>query len=278
MFKVACVQTNSTSNIDENIERVSSLITDSAKAGANLVLVPENVTMMEAKNSNAFIKSKLEKDHPAVPIFKQLARRLKIFLLIGSLAIKKSSRSKMIFNRSMFINDKGEIIARYDKIHMFDVQLKNNESYSESKIYQAGNDAVLARTPWGVLGMTICYDLRFPVLYRKLAQRGAYFLSVPSAFTQFTGKDHWHVLLRARAIENGCFIFAPAQCGKHPGNRKTFGHSLIVDPWGKIIAEAKNGVGYILANIDTRLVVKARSMIPSLQKNAKFNIQKMSKF
>ena len=161
---------------------------------------------------------------------------------------------------------------------MFDVQLKNNESYSESKIYQAGNDAVLARTPWGVLGMTICYDLRFPVLYRKLAQRGAYFFSVPSAFTQFTGKDHWHVLLRARAIENGCFIFAPAQCGKHPGNRKTFGHSLIVDPWGKIIAEAKNGVGYILANIDTRLVVKARSMIPSLQKNAKFNIQKMSKF
>ena len=143
MFKVACVQTNSTSNIDENIERVSSLITDSAKAGANLVLVPENVTMMEAKNSNAFIKSKLEKDHPAVPIFKQLARRLKIFLLIGSLAIKKSSRSKMIFNRSMFINDKGEIIARYDKIHMFDVQLKNNESYSESKIYQAGNDAGL---------------------------------------------------------------------------------------------------------------------------------------
>ena len=216
--------------------------------------------------------------NPAVPIFKQLARRLKIFLLIGSLAIKKSSRSKIIFNRSMLINDKGEIIARYDKIHMFDVQLKNNESYSESKIYQAGNDAVLARTPWGVLGMTICYDLRFPVLYRKLAQRGAYFFSVPSAFTQFTGKDHWHVLLRARAIENGCFIFAPAQCGKHPGNRKTFGHSLIVDPWGKIIAEAKNGVGYILANIDTRLVVKARSMIPSLQKNAKFNIQKMSKF
>jgi len=275
MFKVACVQTNSTSSINENVESASSLITSSARAGADLILVPENVVMMDVKKSNIFTKSSLEREHFAVSIFKQLARRLKIFLLIGSLAVRKSPRSKMIFNRSILLNNKGNIVARYDKIHMFDARLKNNESYSESKIYRAGNNAVLARVPWGILGMTICYDLRFPGLYRKLAQRGACFFSVPSAFTKFTGKDHWHVLLRARAIENGCFIFAPAQCGKHSGNRETFGHSLIVDPWGKIIAEAKNDIGYILANIDTSLVTKARSIIPSLRKDVKFNIHKV---
>ena len=274
MFKVACVQTNSTSNIHENIARASSLIIDAAKSGANLVLIPENVAIMDVRKDNILIQSVPEDQHPALLIFRQLAKKLKIFLLIGSLAIKKSPRSKIIVNRSIIINSKGSVIARYDKIHMFDAQLKNNENYLESKLYRAGNKAVLANTPWGVLGMSICYDLRFPVLYRKLAQCGAHFLSVPSAFTKITGKDHWHVLIRARAIESGCFIFAPAQCGKHPGNRETFGHSLIVDPWGRIIAEAKNKVGYITANIDTGLVTKARSMIPSLRKERKYSITK----
>jgi len=203
-------------------------------------------------------------------------KKIIFLVLLSSICLEKGIAE---ISDSIFMTVGNKPVTRSDIVNEIKIILiLNNESYSESKVYQAGNDAVLARTPWGVLGMTICYDLRFPVLYRKLAQRGAYFFSVPSAFTQFTGKDHWHVLLRARAIENGCFIFAPAQCGKHPGNRKTFGHSLIVDPWGKIIAEAKNSVGYILANIDTRLVVKARSMIPSLQKDAKFNIQKMNKF
>jgi predicted amidohydrolase len=177
----------------------------------------------------------------------------------------------MLANRSFLIDPKGAVRARYDKIHMFDVDLGKGEVYRESKSYAAGTKAVTARLPWGRLGMTVCYDLRFPQLYRALAQEGADFLSVPSAFTRPSGSAHWHVLLRARAIETGCFVFAPAQCGVHEGGRKTYGHSLIVDPWGEVLADGGNEPGFITARIEPERVIEARRRIPSLDHDRRFS-------
>ena len=185
--------------------------------------------------------------------------------MIGSMAIKVQAK---IANRCFLIAPDGRIAAQYDKIHMFDVDLPGGEQYRESRSYVAGAHAVAANTPWGQMGLSICYDVRFPDLYRKLAQAGALMLCVPSAFTAVTGKAHWHILLRSRAIENGAYVFAPAQTGSHVSakgvSRDTYGHSLIVDPWGEIIADAGAAVGVIVAEIDPALVVKARSRIPSL--------------
>ncbi len=175
-----------------------------------------------------------------------------------------------VANRSYLVDATGEVVAHYSKIHMFDVDLPGGESYRESRTYEPGAAACIAETPWGGLGMTVCYDLRFPRLYRELAQAGARYLSVPSAFTKVTGEAHWHVLLRARAIENGCFVFAPAQCGRHYDNRHTFGHSLIVDPWGDVLADGGDEVGFVTAEIDARRVDEARAMIPSLEHDRPF--------
>jgi predicted amidohydrolase len=194
-------------------------------------------------------------------------------MLIGSIHPPASPQKD--WNCSLLLDDKGEIAAQYDKIHLFDVTLKGGETYRESDRMEAGDTAVLATTPWGKLGMTICYDVRFPHLYRTLAKAGADFLSVPSAFTFTTGSAHWHSLLRARAIENGCYVIAPAQCGTHPGGRRTFGHSLIVDPWGAVIAEgSEDKPGVISAVIDTGKIAEAREMIPSLQHDREFHLQK----
>ena len=189
-----------------------------------------------------------------------MARKLGIYVHVGSLAIKISPDRAA--NRGFLIDPKGEIAARYDKIHMFDVDLEGGESYRESRTYRPGEQAVLADLPWGRLGLTICYDLRFPALYRALAEAGATMLTIPSAFTQQTGEAHWHVLIRARAIENGCFVFAAAQGGKHENGRETFGHSLIVDPWGRILAEGGIEPGVVMAEIDLGEVAKARSRDP----------------
>ena len=193
-----------------------------------------------------------------------------IYIHIGSLAIKLSADRAV--NRSFLIDPKGEIAARYDKIHMFDVDLADGESYRESRNYRPGESAVLADLPWGRLGLTICYDLRFPALYRALAEAGATMLAIPSAFTKQTGEAHWHVLMRARAIENGCFVFAAAQGGKHENGRETYGHSLIVDPWGRIIAEGGTEPGVVMAEIDPAEVTNARARIPSLQHGRRFEI------
>jgi predicted amidohydrolase len=212
-----------------------------------------------------------EDKDPTLSALRDLARKLGIFVHIGSLAIKLTGDRAA--NRSFLIDRAGEIAARYDKIHMFDVDLENGESYRESNNYRPGDTAVLVDLPWGRMGMSICYDIRFPALYRALAEAGAAMLTIPSAFTRQTGEAHWHVLLRARAIENGCYVLAAAQGGRHENGRETFGHSMIVDPWGRILAEAGREPGIVMAEIDPAAVAEARRRIPSLEHGRRFEIE-----
>jgi predicted amidohydrolase len=253
-----------------NIETAARLIGEAKSAGAEYVLTPEMTNIMEVKRERLFATIVDEEADTSLATFRELARQLGIYIHIGSLAIKLTADKAA--NRGFLIDPKGEIAARYDKIHMFDVDLGNGESYRESRTYRPGEQAVLSDLPWGRIGLTICYDLRFPALYRALAEAGATMLAIPSAFTQQTGEAHWHVLIRARAIENGSFVFAAAQAGKHESGRETFGHSLIVDPWGRILAEGGTEPGVVMAEIDMEQVGKARSRIPSLQHGRRFEI------
>lgn len=262
-FLAACVQLRSSDNVDENIRTTSVLIREARKAGADFVATPENTTLMAPDGGAKLERSRVEDQDPALPIFAALAGELGIWLLIGSLAIKVDD--KKTANRSFVIGPDGKIAARYDKIHLFDVDLPSGEQYRESNTVAGGSAAVAADLPWGRIGLSICYDLRFPHLYRSLAKSGAFALTVPSAFTETTGKAHWHVLLRARAIENGAFVIAPAQGGLHANGRRTYGHSLIVSPWGEILAEAGTEPGMILAEIDPAACTDARTRIPSLR-------------
>ena len=225
-------------------------------AGADYVLTPEMTNIMESNRERLFATIADEENDPVLAALRDAARRLGIYVHIGSLAVKASPDKAA--NRSFLIDRAGDIVARYDKIHMFDVDLADGDSHRESRTYRPGELAVVADLPWGRLGLTICYDLRFPALYRALAEAGASFFSIPSAFTRQTGEAHWHVLMRARAIENGCFVFAAAQGGKHESGRETFGHSLIVDPWGRILAEGGTEPGIILAEVDPAQVAAAR--------------------
>ncbi len=267
-FKVACVQMNSGREVDANIEAASEAIREAAGAGADFILTPENTTMIEPDRALRLAKARPESEHPAVPAFQALAAELGAWLLIGSLTIKLGAG--LCANRAYLFDAKGRIAARYDKIHMFDVDLAGGESYRESAAFRPGGEAVAADLPWGRLGLTVCYDMRFAYLYRALAHGGAHFIAVPSAFTRPTGRAHWHVLLRARAIETGCFILAPAQCGEHALGRKTYGHSLIVSPWGEILAEAGDDPAIVYAQIDPARVGEARAMVPSLQHDRDF--------
>jgi predicted amidohydrolase len=226
--------------------------------------------LMELNRERLFSAIVAEEDDAALATFREVARALGIYLHVGSLAIKVSPERAA--NRSFLIDRKGDIVARYDKIHMFDVDLGGGESYRESGNFRPGDLAVLADLPWGRLGLSICYDLRFPALYRALAEAGASFLTVPAAFTRQTGEAHWHVLLRARAIENGCFVFAAAQGGRHEYGRETFGHSLIVDPWGRILGEGGTEPGVVMAEINLADAAAARARIPSLQHGRRFEI------
>jgi len=260
-FKVACIQMTSKNNMDHNILEVSKKINNAKKLGADLVILPENVFYMN-KNFKGLIKNSYEeKKHPGIIEMMNISLNLKIFILLGSVCIKNK---RNFFNRSILIGPNGKIIKRYDKIHLFTAKLPDGSTYNEKKFFKSGKNISIYNLPWGKIGMTICYDLRFPYLYRKLAQQNVSFISVPSAFTLFTGKLHWHTLLKARAIENACYIFAPAQSGKHPGNIKTFGHSLIVDPWGRIICDNKNKDKIFVKEIDPSIVNEARQSIPSL--------------
>ncbi len=267
-FRSAVIQLRSTRSVAANVEAALKLIEEAGRAGADYILTPENTTLMELKSKLLFEKVMPEADNPALDAFRTCAEKLGVWLHIGGMPVS-ISESK-IANRSFLFSPAGEIEARYDKIHMFDVDLPNGESYRESKNYQPGEKAVLADLPWGRLGLTICYDLRFPQLYRMLARQGAEMITVPSAFTKQTGEAHWHVLLRARAIETGCFVFAAAQGGDHECGRATYGHSLIVSPWGDIIAEAGAEPGVIFADIDLAEVEKARRRIPSLPHDREF--------
>ena len=268
-FTAACVQLSSGAEPAENIATASTLIRRAAESGAELVMTPETSDMI-APRRVAFEIAQDEAEHAALAAFRALAAELGIWLLAGSLVVRIGPQR--LANRSLLIGPDGALAARYDKIHMFDVEIPDGQSYRESQAYRAGEEAVLAALPWGGLGMTVCYDLRFPHLARALAQAGADFLSFPSAFTRFTGQAHWHLLLRARAIETGCFVFAPAQCGEHHAGRQTYGHSLIVAPWGEILAEAGEAPGVVTARIDTAKVAEARAMIPSLHHDRPYRV------
>jgi deaminated glutathione amidase len=269
-FRAACVQLRSSEDVAGNIEQASLLIRDAAKGGAQFVATPENTSLMAADGGAKLAKSFDEAHDPALPVFTALAQELGIWLLIGSLAIKMSETKTA--NRSFLIGPDGLVKTRYSKIHLFDVDLDGGESYRESASVAGGGDAVVAETPWGGIGLSICYDVRFPALYRSLAKRGAFAFAVPAAFTVPTGQAHWHVLLRARAIENGAFVIAPAQGGTHDNGRKTYGHSLIIDPWGTVLAEAGSDPGVIFADIDPALSAAVRAQLPSLKHDRNFAV------
>ena len=268
-FKAACVQFCAGRTVADNVAAVSALVREAAGRGADLVLTPEMTGLIEMKGRALVEKTACPQDDPALKAFRALAAELGIWLSIGSLAVKVAD--DRLANRSFLIDPAGAIARWCDKIHMFDVELPDGETYRESKRYQPGAQAVTADLPWGRMGLTVCYDLRFPALYRTLAQAGAIFLNVPSAFTVPTGKAHWHVLLRARAIETGSFVFAAAQEGRHEAGRETYGHSLIVDPWGDVLADAGVGEGVVMADIAPAKVREARQRIPALDHDRPFS-------
>lgn len=269
MLRVACVQPTSTTSIERNIGLTVPMIEDAAAQGAQLVCLPEVVNLVQREKSMRLAEAFEQEEDPALAAYRDAATRLGVWIHAGSLVIRRPGEEKFA-NRGFLIDPTGEIQAQYDKIHMFDVDLKNNESYRESSAFAPGDKAVLAETPWGKLGMGICYDMRFPQLFRSLASAGASILTAPSCFTRPTGEAHWHTLLRARAIENGCFMIAAAQCGDHEDGRKTYGHSLIVDPWGIVIADAGPEPGVIVADLDMARVAEVRSMVPSLSNGRAF--------
>ena len=267
-FTAACVQITSGPDPVANLAAASALVREARSAGAALIATPEVSNVMGLRRRQLAALARPEAEDPSVAGYRELAAETGAWLLAGSLVLRAGA--DRLVNRSLLIDPQGGIAARYDKIHMFDVEIPDGQSYRESRAYQAGGRAVTAELPWGRLGMTVCYDMRFPYLYRALAQAGADFLTVPSAFTRFTGEAHWHVLLRARAIETGCFVIAPAQCGDHEGGRQTYGHSLIVAPWGEVLADGGTAPGIILAEIDPAEVAKARAMIPALDHDRDF--------
>jgi predicted amidohydrolase len=269
-FCVGLVQLRATRSAVANVDQAAKLIREAKARGADYVQTPEQTSLMELDRKSLFANI-VEEDHdPALAAFQELAKELKIHLHVGSLSVKVSAEKAA--NRAFMIAPDGEVVARYDKIHLFDVDLAGKESYRESTTFRPGETAIVVELPWGGLGLSICYDLRFAQLYRALAEAGAQFLSVPAAFTRQTGEAHWHVLLRARAIENGAFVLAAAQGGKHENGRETFGHSLVVDPWGRVIAEGGVEPGVIMAEIDPALVTQARSRIPSLEHGRRFEV------
>lgn len=262
-MKIALIQMTSGADVDVNLRHLTDKIHEAASRGAVFISTPENSDFMSDDEVKRNAHMYDEHDHPFIAHFKNLAKEASVWIHLGSIKVKTDDNKK--FNRSYLISDKGEIIARYNKIHLFDVDLPSGETRRESSTIKAGNKAVDAKTDLGHFGLTVCYDIRFPNLYRKLSQVGADILLVPAAFTVPTGEMHWEVLLRARAIENGAYVIAAAQCGIHDGGRKTYGHSMVVNPWGKIIAEAGDEPIILYADIDQSEIEAFRLAIPSLK-------------
>ena len=267
-LRAALVQLNASDDPEANLVDTERLVREAASGGAELVLTPEITNIVSASRTVQEERLRREEDDATLARLSEVAGELGIWLSLGSLALKSGEPDGRFVNRSFLVGPDGEIRARYDKIHMFDVELGDGESYRESKGYRPGERAVVAETPWGKLGLTVCYDMRFPALYRALAEAGAAILTVPSAFTVPTGRAHWETLLRARAIETGCFVLAAAQWGRHSASRgrarETYGHSLAVDPWGRVLADAGEGVGVTQVRLDLGRVEEARAKIPSL--------------
>ena len=270
-FKVGLVQMTSNDVIADNVAMAEELIREAVVKGANFVLTPEMTTLLDFGTKEVMEKITIEVEDQSWRHFASLAKELNIWLLIGSIAIKNGNKAA---NRSFLFSPDGNKRATYDKIHMFDVDIPGEKAYRESNAYQTGNEAVIATLPWGKVGLSICYDLRFPNLYRQLSQAGASLLTVPSAFTYVTGKAHWNTLLKARAIENGAYVFAPAQVGDHKNGRKTYGHSLIIDPWGEVVCDGGEDVGVSIAEINMEKVEEARNRIASLTHDQKVVIRK----
>jgi predicted amidohydrolase len=268
-LRVACIQPCSGQDMAENLRVACELARAAEGEGAKLIALPENVALMDHRTEEVRAQATLVENHPAIKAFAEIARDTGAWILAGS--VGALAPDGWVANCSVLLDDKGAIAARYDKIHMFDVDLPNGEIYRESDSFRPGGDAVVAATPWGGLGMSVCYDLRFPQLYRALAHGGAEMIAIPAAFTKVTGEGVWHVLNRARAIESAAFVLSPCMWGSHSGGRTTFGHSLIIDPWGAVLADAGEGVGFVTAEIDLADVAKARASIPALQHDREFN-------
>lgn len=273
-FKAGVIQMRTGVDVAPNIWSAVEQIREAHARGAKLVLTPENTGSISLKKADIQGEGARQDSHPAVTAFRSLADELRIWLLIGSIGIdvETSDGLSKFANRSFLFAPDGSIAATYDKIHMFDVDVSEADTWRESETFEAGTRAVGANLPWGGLGMTICYDMRFPHLYRTLAKAGADFFAVPAAFTVPTGEAHWHVLLRARAIETGTFVFAPAQGGRHETGRETYGHSLIIGPWGEIIAEAGTDPEVLIADINVGEVARARARLPSLNHDRDFSL------
>jgi predicted amidohydrolase len=270
-FRAGLVQLRSGRSVKPNLDKAEELIRRAAKGGAIYVQTPENTGLMELKPELVLEAAETEERSAALAHLRALARELGIFLHIGSLAIKLDP--SRVANRSYLIDPEGRVTARYDKLHMFDVDLPGGESYRESQYFRPGDKAVVADLPFGRLGLSICYDLRFPALYRALASAGAEFIAVPSAFTRQTGEAHWRVLIRARAIETGAFVLAATQGGLHENGRATYGHSLIVSPWGEVLAEGGEDPSVIFADIDLAASEEARARIPALKHGRSFEVE-----
>jgi predicted amidohydrolase len=269
-FRAALVQMCSGRDLERNLRDAGAFIREAASGGAHYVQTPEVTTLMELERERLFAAAEPEKSNAALAHFTELAKELSIWLHIGSMIVR--ARDDKLANRSYLISPSGVVTARYDKIHMFDVDLPNGEVYRESANYEPGAHAVMADLPWGPLGLSICYDLRFPYLYRALAQAGARFLAVPAAFTRLTGEAHWVTLLRARAIETQCFVFAAAQGGRHEHGRETFGHSLVISPWGHVLAEGGLHPSVIFADVELGMIDDVRARVPSLRPDRAFDV------
>lgn len=288
-MKLALLQLNSGPDIAANIEAIAPLVAQAATQGAELIATPENTFLMEAPGAERVYYT--QENHPGVLAAQAWAKQYGVWILVGSVAILPSTGKDKTYNRSLLISPQGDIAAGYDKIHLFDVDVGDGQTYRESAKIRGGDKLVTVSVDGGqwtgdkkdsllstvhrplsaTLGLTICYDLRFPQLYRALAKQGATILTVPAAFTQVTGEAHWHVLLRARAIENGCFVIAPAQTGTHAGGRQTYGHSLVVDPWGRVLADGGTETGVVMCDIDLNEVTKVRQKLPSLEHDREFS-------
>lgn len=274
-MRAALIQMTSSDLPEENLRQAEIMLRSAKSTGASFAFLPEVMNCVSTSRSHQNTVLQEEEHDQTLSAIRSLADELDLWVLVGSLGLKTKGDDGRFANRSFVIGSDGEIVARYDKIHMFDVDVSPEETYRESDGYRPGSKAVLAQTPFGKIGMTICYDVRFPKLHRALAQAGADVLTVPAAFSHVTGAAHWESLLRARAIETGCFVVAPAQTGTHPAtkghSRRTHGHSMVVAPWGNVLADAGTKIGVTIVDIDPSMVQKARRQVPSLQHDRDFD-------
>lgn len=263
-MKIALCQTQTGINAIDNAHSLEAMVAVAAEKGAAILFTPEMSGLLDRNRERSALQLATENDDVVLAAMQRAAERHGVWIALGSLAIAGTSEDGRLVNRSYMIDDRGVIRARYDKIHLFDVDLATGESWRESTRYVPGDRAVVVTTPVGAVGLSICYDVRFPALYAALNANGAQLLSVPAAFTVPTGEAHWHVLLRARAIETGCFVIAAAQCGLHEDGRSTYGHSLVVDPWGRVLLDMGDAHGVAIAEIDLSAVASARTQLPVL--------------